>query len=210
MTQDFLNFLASASIMLPAFLVALSFHEFSHAWVATLCGDDTSRRMGRLTLNPMAHIDLMGLVFLLIFHFGWARPVMFDHRNFKYTRLYTVFTALAGPLANFVLALVSMYILKYFPYGSVAPAVVLTVKQIMGVMVQINIMLGVFNLLPIPPLDGSHVFAVFAIDYYPSAVRWLYQYGLFLLLGLFMIPQTRMILVQMMFMAEKLLTMLVF
>ncbi len=210
MVQELLHFLAEVSVLLPVFLVALSCHEFCHAWVATLCGDDTSRRMGRLTLNPVAHIDPLGLLFLLVFRFGWARPVCFDHRNFKYPRFYTVLTALAGPCANFILALISLYVLKYFPYGSVSPTVVLTVKQITEVMIQINIMLGVFNLLPIPPLDGSHIFAVFAVDYFPGAVRWLYQYGFFILLGLFMVQQTRMMLVQMMVIAEKLLTMLVF
>lgn len=209
MSQEFLQFFFQASILLPTFLVSLTIHEWCHAWAATVCGDNTPRRMGRLSLNPLVHIDPLGLFFLLVFHLGWARPVVFDYRNFVYPRLYTVITALIGPFSNICLALMSLYILQYFPYNVVSPAVALTVQQIMKVMVDINIMLGVFNLLPIPPLDGSHIFSVFMVDYSPQLVVWLYRYGIFFLLGLFIVPQTRMMLITMMMITKKALQFLV-
>lgn len=196
--------------MLPAFLAALSFHEFFHALAATLLGDPTPKKMGRLTLNPMAHVDIMGLACLLLFRVGWAKPVVFDHRNFKYPKLYSVFTALAGPIANFILALFALYCLKYVTLIGLSSAAILTFNQIFQAIAYVNIMLGVFNLLPIPPLDGSHILMVFLADKYPDLIAWFYRYSIFILLFLFMLPQTRMLLIQLILLAEVLLNYLVF
>lgn len=201
--------LADAAIMLPAFLAALSFHEFFHALAATLLGDSTPKRLGRLTLNPVAHIDWMGLLFLFFFRIGWAKPVIFDNRNFKHPRLYSVITAFAGPLANFILALVALYILKYLPFFGLSDTAMLTAHQIAQAIAYVNIMLGVFNLLPIPPLDGSHVLMVFLVDKYPHIIGWFYRYSIFILLFLFLMPQTRMIFIYLIMFAESILQSLV-
>ena len=123
--------LAFAALITPPFLIAVVLHELAHAVAATVLGDDTPRRAGRLSLNPFRHIDPIGLLFLLIFRIGWAKPVPFDPRNFKYPRFYAVLTGLAGPFTNFVLAIGFMYLLKYIPFHLFSEVVDVTFKQIM-------------------------------------------------------------------------------
>ena len=112
--NNLVDFLAGIAIIFPSFLIALSFHEFAHAFVANLCGDDTAKQQGRLTLNPLAHLDWMGTIFLLLFRIGWARPVPIQMNKFKRPRLYFVLTAFAGPAANFILAYLFFTFKKYF------------------------------------------------------------------------------------------------
>ncbi|MBX9830901.1 site-2 protease family protein [Candidatus Babeliales bacterium] len=204
------GFFAQLAIMLPAFLISLSVHECSHALAATLLGDNTARRQGRLTLNPLAHIDPLGLLFLMIFKIGWAKPVIFDQRNFKHPRFYAVLTAFAGPASNFILALLCFYLLAYFPAALFSVGVSLTLVQIIQATAYVNIMLGVFNMLPIPPLDGSHVITALLMKRYPQVVAWLYQYSIFFLLFIFLLPQTHTMLIQLIIIAEQLLRSLVF
>lgn len=210
MIASFSDFLASIAVMLPAFLISLSFHEFAHALTATFFGDDTAKRAGRLTLNPVAHIDFLGLVFLLLFHFGWAKPVPFNYDNFKHPRLYAVLTALAGPFANFILAIMVFYVIRYFPISMFPPAVTITFMKIFTVTAYVNIMLGVFNLLPIPPLDGSHVITVMFMYKYPHILAWFYQYSIFVLLLLFTLPPVRIFFMYSIMYAEKVLKLVVF
>jgi Zn-dependent protease len=210
MSPTFANFLAQIAILIPAFLAALSFHEFFHAFVAYLCGDDTAKRMGRLTLNPLAHLDFLGLFCLIFFRIGWAKPVPFDNRNFKYPKLYSILTALAGPFANFLFALILFYMIAYFPVLLFKPYISITFLQILSVTAYVNIMLGVFNLLPIPPLDGSHVITMLLIDRYPNFVYWLYKYSFILILFLIMIPQTNKFLRDLIQLTEIFLRSLVF
>lgn len=186
--------LAQLAVSLPAFLLAVSFHEFSHALMATLLGDDTARRSGRLTLNPFAHIDPLGLLFLVFFRIGWANPVPMDQRNFRYPRLYSVITALAGPTSNFLMAITAYLLIKFLPLSLLSIGIAKTLVQLLTVLAAVNIMLGVFNLLPIPPLDGSHILVAFLIKPFPGAVAWIYRYSLFILLGLFLLPQTWLLL----------------
>lgn len=209
MQGTFTAFLAQAAILLPAFMISLSFHEWAHAFIATRFGDDTPRKMGRLTLNPLAHIDPLGLIFLLLFRIGWAKPVVFDQRNFKYPRIYSVLTALAGPASNFILALATLYLIKYFPISLVPTAVSISFLQLLQVTAYVNIMLGCFNILPIPPLDGSHILTALLIKPFPEAVAWLYRYSIFILLGIFLLPQTRILLIQMIQIVETFLLKLV-
>lgn len=137
-----------------AFLIALSVHEFSHAWSATLQGDGTARRLGRLTLNPVAHIDLIGLLAVLFIGFGWGKPVPFNPYNLKYPKWGPVLVAVAGPVSNLLFAAASLILLEAFG-PRLGTSNLLTIFLLVSA--QLNIALLAFNLLPLPPLDGSKV-----------------------------------------------------
>jgi Zn-dependent protease len=142
-------------LTITAFLLSITLHEFFHALVAYWLGDDTAKRAGRLTLNPFAHIDLLGLLFLILVRVGWAKPVPIEPRNFKYPGFYSILVGLAGPFSNFMLAFISLYAMKYLVLYLPYETLFLFLKE----MVALNVMLGLFNILPIPPLDGSHIIA---------------------------------------------------
>lgn len=157
------DFIINMLLSLPALFLALSIHEFSHGYVAFRMGDPTAKHFGRLSLNPMAHFDLIGAICLLVFHFGWAKPVPINPNNFRDRKKGTVIVSLAGPLSNLLTALISTVVygfyLKYtylFQYEWV---------YYIGVMIRncilLNISLMIFNLIPIPPLDGSKVLMEF-------------------------------------------------
>jgi Zn-dependent protease len=152
--------------MFLVLLVSLAFHEFAHAWSAVAMGDSTPRLQGRLTLNPLAHIDLIGTVVLPLVMimlapgfvlFGWGRPVMFDPRNFKKPVLGECLTTLAGPLANVLLALLTAIGLGFWLGHTSDAAVAHKITSLGMSVIYMNALLAVFNLIPIPPLDGSHV-----------------------------------------------------
>lgn len=143
-----------ALFRLPGLLIGFVFHELSHGYVAYVLGDPTPKAMGRLSLNPLRHIDPVGFLFLLWAGFGWAKPVQVNPMNFADRRKGMAMVALAGPLANFLLALVLLVILRILPLHPFS-----TVARMLEVGAWINVSLGVFNLLPIPPLDGSKVLA---------------------------------------------------
>jgi len=159
-----INFFNLALMVIPV-LVALTGHEFAHAWAAHRLGDDTARQAGRLTLNPLAHLDFFGTLFLLISQlFGWAKPVPVNPRNFRRPARDMALVALAGPSLNIALALTLGLILKFtFLAGLFLPTypdeslfIIL-----LHLIVLINLALGVFNLLPLPPLDGFQILASF-------------------------------------------------
>jgi Zn-dependent protease len=208
--SSLIDFLAQAAILLPAFLIAVSFHEFAHALTASLLGDDTAKNRGRLTLNPLAHIDIMGLFFLLLFRIGWANPVPMNYDNFKHPRIYSILTALAGPFSNFILAFFFFVLINHFPETLFNPAVTNSLVQILSATAYVNIMLGVFNILPIPPLDGSHILTSIFINKYPRVIMWIYRYSLIILLLIFMLPPTRVMLIKLIFYTEQLIKSLVF
>lgn len=162
-------------LTLPAVLIAITFHEFAHAFAADKLGDDTPRRQGRLTLNPLAHLDPIGSVMLVFAGFGWGRPVEINPRKFDRKRTMSAGEAIvsvAGPLMNFILALVfaivAGIVLKctntyisftsngYYILGNASKVVEIVIQIIMSC-ISINIGLGIFNLIPLPPLDGSKI-----------------------------------------------------
>ncbi len=164
-----------AAILIIIFLV-LPFHEWAHAFTAAKLGDTSIKYRGRLTLNPLAHIDPVGALSLLLFGFGWAKPVPVNPRNFKNPRLGMAIVALMGPVANIVAAIVGGLIinaLAKFAPSFIAGTVGGYVLMFFSFYVQINVRLAVFNLLPIPPLDGSKILFVFLPD---RAVEWFYRY----------------------------------
>lgn len=165
-------------------------HEVSHGAVANMLGDPTAKLKGRLTLNPIPHIDPLGTVILPIFSmlffgfaFGWAKPVPYNPYNFSNVRWGSALVGLAGPAANFTLALVFGIALRFIPISSFAAVndPLFPVAVIFGIIVFLNLLLGIFNLLPIPPLDGSKVlFALPGIS--PKVEQFLTRYGFFLLI----------------------------
>jgi len=167
-------------LLIPVLLFALVFHEFSHAWVANKLGDPTARYAGRLTLNPMAHLDPIGGLMILFVGFGWAKPVPVDIRYLSNPRVDMMKIAFAGPASNLLLAFIGGTILRLgFVHGTMAMMIML--------FTQINIMLAVFNMIPIAPLDGSQIFSGLLIRTNPELVRKLQIYGPQLLMGAILI-----------------------
>jgi len=150
-------------LTLPGVLVAITFHEFAHAYAAEKLGDDTPRRQGRLNLNPLSHMDPFGLFMLIFAHIGWGKPVEINPRNF--TNRFSMsageaIVAFAGPLMNFILSIVFtvlFYAIATFAKGFAMTTVGATVITMIQYTIVVNVGLGVFNLIPLPPLDGSKV-----------------------------------------------------
>ena len=172
---------------LPGLLIALVFHEYAHARMAVAMGDFTPRLMGRLTLDPRAHIDPIGLVMLLVARFGWAKPVEYNPMNFRERTRGEILTALAGPAANFIIAFAAMLVLvllRRFAPGFVTGGMYTVIWMI----VIYNINFGIFNLIPLPPLDGSKVL----YHIIPYEHRWRYmqleRYSFLILIAMMMTP----------------------
>lgn len=151
---------------LPALLFCLSVHEFAHAFTAYKLGDRTQKAMGRLTLNPFSHIDISGFICIALFGFGWGKPVMIDDRNFKNKAAGNALTAFAGPFSNIVMAILFTIILKILLItGVILPTINSVVGSIILNMliltIQFNVVFAIFNLIPIPPFDGSRILYFF-------------------------------------------------
>lgn len=154
---------------------AMPVHECAHAWAAEKLGDDTAKRQGRVTLNPLAHLSLWGSLLLIFAGFGWGKPVQIDARNFKNPRKGMMLSALAGPASNLVLAFISMIVVKCCYFFSVVneSMTLFYVSQAFLYVMLINISLAVFNFLPIPPLDGSKIFnAILPEELYFKIMRY--------------------------------------
>ena len=163
---------------LPGIIIGLTVHEFSHAFVADKLGDGTARAQGRLTLNPFYHIDPIGMIFILFAGFGWAKPVQFDMRNLKSPKRDRILIALAGPLSNLILGIVFLFIIKlFFSFLYFLPeALYIILFRLLFYISAINLGLFIFNMLPIPPLDGSHVF-LSGLNLSNEVERKITQYG---------------------------------
>ena len=163
---------------LPGVIIGLTVHEFSHAFVADKLGDGTARAQGRLTLNPFYHIDPIGMVFILLAGFGWAKPVQFDMRNLKSPKRDRILIALAGPLSNLILGVVFLVVIKVtFDTLDFLPETlyIILFRMLFSISV-INLGLFIFNMLPIPPLDGSHVF-LSGLNLSSTVEQQITQYG---------------------------------
>lgn len=166
-----------ALVWVAVILISLTVHEFAHAYVGSRLGDRTAEDMGRLTLNPLAHIDWMGFIPLLLFGFGWAKPVPFNPYNLKDPKKDAVMIALAGPFANLILAVVSGLILRFVVLGGVVGEGSL-LEAFLILLVIINLFLMFFNIIPVYPLDGSKlVDAIFWAPKYAKFRHAIATYG---------------------------------
>ena len=141
---------------LPGLIIALALHEYAHARAAVAMGDFTPRLMGRLTLNPLAHIDPIGLAMLFIARFGWAKPVVINPNNFRDRKKGEILVALAGPAMNFLLAFIALGVMVFLTH-TLRMEMSYGLRAVLWLIVVYNINFGVFNLIPLPPLDGSRI-----------------------------------------------------
>lgn len=186
---DIMSFIAG----LPGLILAMAVHEYAHARVAVALGDITPRMTGRLTLNPLAHIDPIGLLMLILAHFGWAKPVMINPRNFKNYKRDDILVSLAGPAANLLLAFLTLVVLLIYSkfFGRMSQGTYLVLQLI----VLYNINFAIFNMIPLPPLDGSHILKHFLPARYTYRYAQIERYSFFILIVFVMTPVLTYILI---------------
>ncbi len=190
MNFDFLKNIDLLLIQAPVILLSLTVHEYFHGWTANKLGDPTAKMQGRLTLNPIAHLDIFGTILMFIIGFGWAKPVPINPRYFKDPKKDTILVAIAGPLSNLVMAVVAGLLLRYMipqmmAGGGVSGGVYSIITIILILTLFYGIALAVFNLIPIPPLDGSRVLYGVLPNKYAYAYSKFEPYGVLFLFGLF-------------------------
>jgi len=179
-------------IRVPIVLICLVVHEVSHGYMAMKLGDPTARNLGRLTLNPLKHLDPIGAICMLFFRFGWAKPVPINTRYFKKPRRDMALTALAGPVSNFIMAFAGVFIFcisrtiyTYFPvYEGFGVNLWIVWFTFVEVFIFMNLSLGVFNMIPVPPLDGSRIFLTFLPAKYYFGIMKYERYIMFAMLAL--------------------------
>jgi Zn-dependent protease len=162
-------------------MYSIIIHELAHGWVADKMGDGTARWLGRLSLDPRKHLDLIGTVMLFVFGFGWAKPVPVNFANLRDQRKGLILVSAAGIVANILLAFISLFLLRFLnpaPFGAVSMFLIY--------MAQVNIMLAAFNLIPLPPLDGSKILMGFAPPQWQYTLARIEPYGFFIILFLLM------------------------
>jgi len=190
MNFDFLKNIDLLLIQAPVILLSLTVHEYFHGWTANKLGDPTAKMRGRLTLNPIAPLDILGTILMFIVGFGWAKPVPIDPRNFRDPKKDTILVAIAGPLSNLAMALAAGLALRYMiprmVSGEISSEGIYSVIAIILILTLVyGIALAVFNMIPIPPLDGSRVLYGILPDRYAYAYSRFEPYGVFFLFALF-------------------------
>lgn len=185
--RTLVNALQEIIITAPPFIFALTVHEFAHGYVAHRFGDNTAARLGRLTLNPIKHLDLMGVLAFFLIKIGWAKPIPVNPRNFTNPRRDMIWVSLAGPGVNLIMAVLSALVAKLIilTSGGLPGFLMMPVLQMTAASIWINIMLAIFNLVPIPPLDGSKILLGLLPQRLAVAYSKLEPYGFIILLVLF-------------------------
>ncbi|MFO7637083.1 MAG: site-2 protease family protein [Clostridia bacterium] len=190
MPEYFSNLLQRLIYIVPVLLISLPLHEFAHAYAANKLGDPTAKLKGRLTLNPLKHLDPMGTLMLIVASIGWAKPVPVNAENFKDPRQDMVKVGLAGPLMNILIALVSRIMLEIFFHALNPGNFQVILLTFLNYMYFVNLYLAVFNLLPIPPLDGSRIFfGILPERLYFRVMRYEQYFGIALIILVVVRPQ---------------------
>ena len=185
--MDLYNTIQQLIILAPPFLFALTVHEYSHGYVALRFGDPTASNQGRLSMNPLKHLDPIGVLCFVLIKIGWAKPVPVDARYFKNPQRDMLWVSLAGPLSNLLLAVASAILVRIILLGadSLPSYILYPLVQMVGASIWINIMLAVFNLVPIPPLDGSKILMGLLPPRQAMMLAKIEPYGFIILLVLF-------------------------
>ena len=191
--SDPIRWLQEIVLLIPSFLIAVTVHELAHGLVADHLGDPTARRQGRLTLNPLPHIDPLGAVAFLLAGFGWAKPVPVNSYNLQHPRRDMAWIAAAGPISNFVVAFLALLAWAFVTRAIAIEAVAGPLGEILRAVFNFNVLLAIFNLIPLPPLDGGHFLPYLLPPRWGSLLRSLEQFGPLLLLLLVMSGGTRYI-----------------
>jgi Zn-dependent protease len=185
------TFITQLIILAPPLLMALTFHEFAHGYIAYRLGDPTAKNEGRLTLNPIKHLDPIGTIAFFFIKFGWAKPVPVNPAYFKNPKRDMLWVALAGPATNLALAVISAIVTKlvwaaasFIPYSTIAEAILVPLNSMLIASVWINLVLCIFNFLPIPPLDGSRILAGILPDNLAQSYQQIERYGFIIILVL--------------------------
>ncbi len=185
----FENFLVQFLVIAPALIISVTIHEFMHGYVSDKLGDPTPRNAGRLTLNPIKHLDPVGTIMIFIVRFGWGKPMPINPNYYKNPRMGMMYSALAGPLSNFVVAIIVGY---YVRITGLEPTTIINTSIIYIAI--ISVFLGVFNLIPIPPLDGSKVLAAFLPKSLLKTYNSLESYGILIIfLGFYFLGAGRLL-----------------
>lgn len=185
MWEDFSFRIREFAVMIPPLLLALTAHEYAHAWTANKLGDPTARAQGRLTMNPLVHLDPVGTLALLFFRFGWAKPVPVNHLYFDHPRRGLMWVALAGPLTNLGLAAASALVRRIIGVLRADPGLFWLIEPLHFMLVasvELNVILAIFNIIPIPPLDGSRVLSGLLPPRQAATYASLEPYGMVLLI----------------------------
>jgi len=179
-------------LIAPPILLALTFHEYAHAYAAYRYGDDTAKQSGRLSLNPLRHLDPLGTIMIFIVHFGWAKPVPVNPNRLRNPKKDMLWISAAGPLANMMLALASGLLIRVLLTIGVTPDRHTAIGLLFFMVImslQINLALAIFNILPIAPLDGSKILSALLPVRYEKLIYFLERYGPFILIGLIIFSQ---------------------
>src|SRR5215470_11279949 len=193
LSADPAAFLLRLVLQLPALLIAVTVHELAHALVADRLGDPTARALGRLTLNPLPHIDPLGALAFVLAGFGWAKPVPVNARNLRRPMRDMALVAAAGPVSNFIIAFVALIAVRLVSRIGAGPFIVEPLAGMLVYVYLFNLALGIFNLIPLPPLDGGHFLPYFFPRGSWTLLHQLERYGPLILIVLVMTGATRYI-----------------